>query len=589
MRKFVAAILMMAILLSSAFAYSNEQKIYSVDSGVYEAMETLYILAGQSLPSSSGPWSEAELQLMLERIDKASLSDAAQKYYDYVAGMITSEPKLQYDDNLGMEFGLDLALEGYYHTNKEFDDYDDWFHSYTDREKFLDFTFETWPTEHFYGYFELSLSNCIGYDVSKGGTANLLYANSLNTNLPVVNALLFSQPSNGDILADFDWTFPYRAFVSTGGEHWNFMAGRDKLSWGNGETGNLMLSDSFPRHTLARFNTFFNSFKYSLLGTIYPAQNAEESQYDSLDGYKAMIVHRLEFNFFKNKVGLAVNEACMFWSSVDEDGTQSFSLAQVNPFGFMHNEYIARNGNSLLVFEADYTPIAGVNVYGQFAVDEFSGPGEGRANTQALGLLAGVKGAMAAGDGIVTGSFEFVKTDPFLYIRGLHYTEDTDNYAVGYGYDAYFRTISCDRIILERMCTTYKYGNDVILFDGKVDYEMPGIFKVGFEAMLMKHGSMDINSKWHMYRDKYEDAPDVSTPTTFNPFDSDDYDTSTNTVKTEHAVEQSIILSLTGEYKILKGLSASAKADFLIVQNLDNVEGNDQTDVQITVGLKYEI
>ena len=591
MKRTVIAILMVAILLSSAFAYSNEQKIYSVDSGVYDAMETLYILAGQSLPSSSGPWSEAELQTMLARIDKASLSDAAQKYYDYVAAMITSEPKLQYDDNLGMEFGLDLALEGYYHTNQEFDDYNDWFHSYTDRAKFLDFTFETWPTEHFYGYFELSLSNCIGYDVSKGGkgaTANLLYANGLNTNLPVVNALLFSKPSNGNILADFDWTFPYRAFVSAGGEHWNFMVGRDKLSWGNGETGNLMLSDSFPKHTLARFNTFFNSFKYSLLGTIYPSQASEESQYDSLDGYKAMIVHSLEFNFFKNKVGLAVNEACMYWSDPTDD--QTFSLLQVNPFGFMHNEYIARNGNSLLVFEANYTPISGVNVYGQFAVDEFSGPGEGRVNTQALGLLAGVKGAMAAGDGIVTGSFEFVKTDPFLYIRGLHYEEDQgDKYAVGYGYDAYFRTISCDRIILERMCTTYKYGNDVILFDGKVGYEMPGTFKVGFEAMLMKHGSMDINSKWHMYRSQYEDAPDVSTPTTFNPFDSADYNTSTDTVVQEHAVEQSIILSLTGEYKIVKGLSASAKADFLIVQNMDNVEGNNQTDVQITVGLKYEI
>ncbi len=343
-----------------------------------------------------------------------------------------------------------------------------------------------------------------------------------------------------------------------------------------------MLSDSFPVHTFAKFNTFFNNFKYSLLGAMYPFDTTS-GQFDSLDGYKALVVHRIEFNLFKNKVGLTLNEATMLWS--DPTDGQTFSLLQVNPFGFMHNEYIARNANSLLVFEANYTPIAGVNAYGQFAVDEFSGPGEGRTNPAAFGILAGVKGAMSAGKGIVTGSFEFAKTDPFLYIRGQHY--DSTKLS-GYGFDAYYRYFKVGGIVYRHMFTTYKYGNDVIILDGKVGYEMPGVFKAGFEAMMMRHGSMDVDSNWNQYTGTYENAPDVSTPTTFNPFDTSDYNPSTGE-KSEHAIETSIILSLTGEYKILKGLSASAKADFLIVQNMDNVDGNDQTDVQITVGLKYEI
>ena len=77
-------------------------------------------------------------------------------------------------------------------------------------------------------------------------------------------------PSNGNSFADFDWTVPYKTIVSVGGNNWNFVAGRDKLSWGSGETGNLMLSDSFPKQTFAKFSTYFNAFKYSLVFSVYP-------------------------------------------------------------------------------------------------------------------------------------------------------------------------------------------------------------------------------------------------------------------------------------------------------------------------------
>lgn len=590
MKKFVVAILMMAILLSSAFAYSNEQKIYSVDSGVYEAMEKLYILAGQSLPSTSGPWSEAELQMMLGRIDKADLSKAAQKYYDYVESMITSEPKIQFEDNMAMEFGAKLALEGYYHTNPDFfTDYDDWFHSFTYRNPPVKFTFETWPTDNFYGYFEITAGNNIG---DQG--INPLYQTQFTINIPLLDSLLFTKDG---LLDNFDWSFPARAFGATGGEHWSLMAGRDKLSWGNGETGNLMFSDSFPVHTLARFNTFFDKFKYSMVGTIYPL--AVANQDTSMNGYKAMLVHRLEFSLFKNKVGFIVNEACMFWSDpsiVDNGNSQTFNLALVNPFGFMHNEYNRRNGNSLLVFEANYTPIKGVNVYGQVAVDEFNGPGEGKVNPAAFGFIAGVKGALAAGDGIVDGSIEFVKTDPYLYIRGFTYKDDHQS---GYGYDAIYRTFKNTGLVNRRMFTTYKYGNDVIIVDGKAGYEMAGIFKVNAEVMYMLHGSMDVNSPWGWFKENEnhtDETPVPTTPTTYNVFDPADYSYGTEAnnysdgyVINEQAVEKSLVLSLSGEYYITKSLTATLAADYLIVANRFNVQNSNENDFQLTFGIKYEI
>ena len=193
---------------------------------------------------------------------------------------------------------------------------------------------------------------------------------------------------------------------------------------------------------------------------------------------------------------------------------------------------------------------------------------------------------MTLGKGILNGSIEFAKTDPFLFIRGLHYqTEPTK----GYGYDAKLRIISCDRITIQNKFVTYTYGNDVILLDAKLSYTVPEVFKLGFETMFLEHGSMSANSYWSMYRDQYGNAPDVKTPTTFNPFDTNDYDPETDTILTEHAVEKKVVLSLTGEYSILSSLSVYGIVDCLIMRNHNNVEGNNGVDFQFTLGMSYSL
>ena len=585
MKKIIIVMLSVSLCLASLSAYSNSQRIISVDSPAYRAMENLYILSGLSLPSSSGPWSEDEMLLMLSRIDRSSLSLAGAALYDYVESIVVSDPCVKYSDGVALDFGLETSLETYLHTDTTATvDEDDWFHGFTSRRPLLNLTFESWPGENFYGYFEFTLQHNYGYGVGTGN--NPLYGNKFNTNIPYVNALLFSMPSNGNAFADFDWTFPYKALVSAGGNHWNIMAGRDRLSWGSGETGNLMLSSSFSRQTFARFSTYYNSFKYSILFAFYPGIDSDAgNQFSSMDGWKALITHRLEFKLFSDRVSLVVNEACMYWST----SSQQFSLSQINPFGFMHNEYVARNGNSLLVFEADYTPMKGVNIYAQAAVDEFSGPGEGRTNPSAFGFILGTKGTMTISDGILYGSLEFARTDPFLYIRGQHYEYTQDGKGSGYGYDAKLRIISCDRMTVQNRFVTYTYGNDVMLFDGRITYCVPGRYSVDFEAMFIEHGSMNVSSRWGMYQGEYENAPDVKTPTTYDPFDPEDYDAATGTVLREHSVEKSVVLSLTGEYSILSNLSVYGVADCLIVRNRDNVKDSDSTDFQFTFGVTYSL
>lgn len=568
MRKLLCLVLCLTMCLSVAFASNNEQKIYPVDTPIYSALEKLYIIDGRALPSSSGPWSANELIKMLNRIDRNGLSDQGKAYYDAIADMLDDEPPIQYEDNMGLKFFLNANLQAFYHTNTEkFVDEGNWIHGFNYREPLLKFGLETWPLDHFYGYFELAAENGIGENY--GTNTNLIYKNNFVTNIP-----LFMTPATK---GDFDWAMPHRAFVSAGGNQWSVTAGRDKLSWGSGESGNLMLGSHFLQHNFVRFSTYFDNFKYSMLGSFFPHPTQEGlSQYNSLKGYKALIVHRLEFTLF-DKIGITVNEACMYFSKNNE-----FSLAMINPFGFMHNEYVPYNGNSLLVFEANYTPINGINVYGQFALDEFSGPEEGNVFPSAKGILAGAKTAFFVGDGVFKGSFEFAETDPYLYIRGIQYYGEDNTLRSGYGYDALVRMF-CNGIVYKNDFVTYRWGNDAIVFDLKGSYEINSL-NIGLELMYMKHGVIGINSLWTQFDADTPDDEIPSTPATFDPGNNE-------TKTANRPVETTLMASLTASYDLsfVPGLSINAIVDYVKIQNMDNIADNNQWDLQVTAGLSYSL
>ncbi len=186
----------------------------------------------------------------------------------------------------------------------------------------------------------------------------------------------------------------------------------------------------------------------------------------------------------------------------------------------------------------------------------------------------------------MTGSLEFAKTDPYLYIRGLHYN---NNEPKGYGFDATYRSFQQGfGVVNKKMFTTYRYGNDVKLLDARVAYELPGVFRLGLEALFMQHGIMDINSNWGMYNGNDDPTPIVKTPSTYNVFDPGDYDYATHTVLQEHPVEKSTVLSLTAQYFLTKALSANLAADFVFNKNKQHTTANEK-DIQITLGIRYEI
>ncbi|MEA5027895.1 MAG: hypothetical protein VB056_03360 [Sphaerochaeta associata] len=573
-----STILISIVLISSTLLWAgNLQKVHPLDSPLYRNLATLYILQGKALPSTSLPYNEDEAKRLLDRIDKTNLtSEAELALYEAIRKEL--QPSRKQAGNLGYDISLDLTTEVYAHTNtSDFTAEQDWTYGYGERKSFGNLSFETWPVDSFYSYFELSLMNNFGvvsqpgYDPTNPNTQpNTLYGKT-----PLTTNIIMVAPNR---IENIDLNFPYRAFVSLGSEHWNIQVGRDKLSWGAGKSGNLMVSNNMPYQQFGRFTTGFDRFKYTLLSSfythpqIYTASNAGANAQDLLgDGIKMFLAHRVEFRFLQDKLGLAVSESMMYQSA-----TGSIDLRFLNPVGFYHNQYIRGNSNSMLVFEADYTPVKALNLYAQLAIDEIAFgedvPPAANSKPNAFGYLAGVQGALGIGEGVFTYSLEGAYTDPFMYMRE-QYNPTTQQFGVGY--DVIVRVLSHSMENL-RYWQGYPYGGDAIVAQLNLGYEKPGKIRLEASTMFMVHGILDINSTWTLYNGS---GTIVTTPTTENPFDN----TETG------SISYTLLPTFLAGYSLNEKLSGMAHIAVPIIWNKGNDPKALTYDVQLSLGVTYSI
>ena len=95
MKKLATLIFLFVFVVSSVFSSiteTNRQKIIPVDSPIYRAMKTLYISEGLALPSTTGPWSMAEMDMMLSRINPEKLDSSEMEVYEYLQREIATPP-----------------------------------------------------------------------------------------------------------------------------------------------------------------------------------------------------------------------------------------------------------------------------------------------------------------------------------------------------------------------------------------------------------------------------------------------------------------------------------------------------------------
>lgn len=591
MRMFRASllVLLIALTLSPLSAFSNQQKIFSLDSDVYSAIQTLYIAQGLSLPSTTGPYSQAELALMLTKLKPDNLRGSLAATYDYVVQQLDIQPKVL-GDGIGLSWNLDVNLEAYYHTDTtNFTGRDTWERGFIDQKPFLSIGLETWPANNFYGYSELSIGNTNTLENGFGST-------QFSTNVLVV------PPA---VVGDLDFNMPYRAFVAAGSEYWSFQLGRDRLNWGAGTSGNLMLSDTFKYHNMARLTTFSDKFKYTFVASFFPHPSSyfdtpTNSQTDGpllgdaqgsvLKGIYMFMAHRLEWRMLQDKLGLTVTESIMYQSEEN-----LLDLRIFNPAMIFHDYYIRSNANSILGFELDFTPFRGLNIYAQVAVDEFSLPGEPVPSAtvtnypNTFGYLAGIQGVLPMKKHVGYASLEFAYTDPYLYLRYAS-TSEPDTSA----YDAYgIQYVGVIREFTNYQGTRYNpeflgytYGNDALVVNLNGGVKSFGRWSVSSNIFYMAHGTFDMFTIWDRVGGS-TGSPLVTTPTDNGGDSAGNYND--NDYASRNAVSYTFVAGVNGSYQLTNGLSVFGQVDYISISNYKNKSGVTAGDVQLTLGAMYRI
>ena len=394
----------------------NLQKIYSIDDPVMDDVKNLYIMSGKALPSSSGPWSGQEILLMMEKIDRDQLSPGNQSRYDSIMKRLEDDAS-----DPVFKFSGSVNLESYIHTNKDerFVGWDNWLYPWTETKPLISIIGEQHVGLNFYGFFDFNIATEKTHDPLGG---NQIGSTVFWSNIPF---LLEND------MKQLDFNFPYRAFVEAGGRNWTLQVGREHLSWGPGRTGNFIIGDHIKYHNTARITAFDDNFKYTFMVLSFPHpknyylddglnQQGENGQSAYLNGISSFIAHRLEWRFFKDRMGIALTEGVMYMSKDNR-----IDLIALSPAHLFHNSYTRALTNSILGFEFDWTPVRNLNLYSQFVVDEMILPGEpipgkegdAEAEPTAIGYMLGATYNMEAGPGILSFNIEGALTDPYLYLR----------------------------------------------------------------------------------------------------------------------------------------------------------------------------
>jgi hypothetical protein len=228
-----------------------------------------------------------------------------------------------------------------------------------------------------------------------------------------------------------DYMFPFESFVALEHGPLSLSWGRDRLRWGPGSTGTLVLSDAPHYYDYLDAGLTGQTFAYRFAWiSLEPKLLAGENLYWQAErkawsqthvAAKNLFLHRFEGLFF-GRLALALTEGLMV-------GGIAPDLAFANPFLILHNRWTWNAAPfmaaaSILGLEARLNPWRYLELYGSFAMNQYQTPYElsrfpdsADVMPNAYAWQLGLDGAYPLLGGWLTGTLEYVHTNPWMYIR----------------------------------------------------------------------------------------------------------------------------------------------------------------------------
>lgn len=566
MKKTLFLFAVLLCVLSSAFATSL--MMIDMDSPIYDDMEALYILEGKASPMGAKPWSELDVQHLLDWITPRTEMGIILKNK-------ISEELFDSEKEATFHFSVSVNPQIMLHT-------DDSNFNVTERitnSKKLDSSMLNLGLGFSYSdnvalFMNVDLGTYIS-DIerisSDEGLINHQNPEYRGKNLD--SMFISNIPLSMNDLNIMN--FPNSAYLTAGFDAFRVYAGRSRMEWGNGVMGNMLLGDTLPFHDMLSL-TFTGSkwFHYQMLVDFYtPFKNFFDNTNDRkpLEGIRFLLGHRFEFSLFSGKFIFALTDSVMY-----ESDNMYIDPRILNPMSFLHNGFIAGNSNSLAAIEFEYTPINNFSLYGQIGIDDIAifgepAPPEKDSTANSIGAMFGIRFMAPMTKGYFHGNAEVVYTSPFLYHRAK------GNGDLG-GYD--FSFISSIRYKDSKGVSgifrylSFPFGSDAISGLLSAGYKKPGLFDVTGNLFVMAHGVIDKFSNTRWYQDG--DTIGGNTPSTSNPFNPNE----------SGSIEYTFAFGIDGEYSPLSWLDFNVGVYFITIANLGNISGKNASDIQLSLGMR---
>lgn len=553
MRRGALVLAVLAVLACPPLSAANLQKVLPLDDPAYRLTEELFISQALALPSTSRPWSCDELQALLSLLDPSRMTAAERAVLSRLEKeALASRPVFK--------AGARLDIEGYLHSNTAFSQPEDWAVGYVRRKPLIGLDLEFSPLENFYGFIGLGVRNSKFSRAldSQSGESAWFGAHMADANF----RFLYSPSDTG-----LESGTPCRAFASVGGRGWSVSIGRDRLSWGPGRTGNLVLGGHLQYHNAVRAAVYTKAFKYTFLVSSFPHPDevfkfAKPTQANPMGGPKLFAAHRFEGRAFGGRLGFAVTEGIMYQPA---NGVPS--LRTLNPMMLFHNLYSPKDMNSIAALEVDLS-FPRWNIQAQGVLDEFTAPNESSdapwVHPNALGLIAG---ARCAYPGFSMG-LEVALTDPSLYLRSKDGATAQTSPEKNMNYIVHIRRWSTnggsgESLIYDPEFLGYRYGCDALVADLGLEFRLGEGAGLDCGVFYMAHGTHGKRTFWEIGPEAYR-----------NRFPSGGWERACHTLD----------LRFGGWWEALPWLSLSFQLDCLAIANKGNVAGANAADVQLVVG-----
>ncbi|MCF0237543.1 MAG: hypothetical protein HUK24_02995 [Sphaerochaetaceae bacterium] len=503
MKKISVLLLMFLLVINLAFG----AKIIKLESDFYTNMDALYALCGKTNPSTIRPWTDTEARAILSKIDPDTLTGTASRLYELLDQEINETGRITLDSDTKFDVKGDFAFETYGHSNTaDFITDSAWIRGYDKRKPMVKLTVEAEVRELFYtlvdiqyGWGRVTTLDQFEYYpssmISNDGYIGSYKVDGFNPHYAVwasqyAKAFATNFMTVGESL---EFETPKRAIIALSGNNWSFNFGRDKIEVGLSQIGNLLVDNHNDFSEFANLSFYSERFKFDMM---YIFLNTLIQSYEEeSDSIKMYMIHMFEFTP-NDKFSFIISENVMSQQS-------KLDPLYLNPAFIYHNLNNRGMFNALLYISGNYMPINGLNLYGQFAMDQAQAPYEGDSQADASGYLLGVNYTTEMANGVANAYVEYSYTTPCLYrrdgldfIRASRYTHNGSNVGT---YQKYGRAIYFDFI-------GTPYGGDFRAIQSGVSFNIPGLVTADFYIQGMEHGAMNIFMSHNIYGNNDDDA-----------------------------------------------------------------------------------